>query len=159
MGAATEHDWIKEGLLIAGLQDWISLSEVHSSFLTNTGPRRPVHEVQQLTLSMIRELVSEGLCVLGTAAGSKRNPHLEPCRRTSFIVDVAGGCGGEFRSRLLHPRRALDSGRGDPALEPMTTAWLASHVEPTPVGAPLPASLPAKATHQPASACRPAPLA
>lgn len=59
MGAATEHDWIKDGLLIAGLQDWISLSEVHSSFLTNTGPRRQVHEVQQLTLSMIRELVSE----------------------------------------------------------------------------------------------------
>jgi hypothetical protein len=33
MDAAIEHDWVKEGLLIEGLRDWISLSNVHSSFL------------------------------------------------------------------------------------------------------------------------------
>ncbi|WP_173399786.1 hypothetical protein [Mycobacterium canetti] len=78
MDAATEHDWIKEGLLIEGLRDWIDLSEVHATFLTDTEPRRPVHEVQRLTLSMIRELVSEGLFVLGVPGGGRRNPRFEP---------------------------------------------------------------------------------
>lgn len=78
MDAAAEHDWVKEGLLIEGLQDWISLSNVHSSFMPETGPPRPAHEVQQLALSMIRELVSEGLFVLGSAAGTKRSPRLAP---------------------------------------------------------------------------------
>ncbi len=76
MDAATEHDWVKEGLLIEGLQDWSSLSNVHSSFMPESGPPRPTHEIQQLTLNMIRELVSEGLCVLGVPRG-RRNPHFE----------------------------------------------------------------------------------
>ncbi len=76
MDVAAAHDWIKEGLLIEGLRDWIDLSEIHSSFMWHTGPPRPAHEVQQLTLNMIRELVSEGLFVLGSAAGTKRNPRL-----------------------------------------------------------------------------------
>jgi hypothetical protein len=38
MDAATEHDWVKEGLLIEGLQDSLHLSEVHSSFMPDTGP-------------------------------------------------------------------------------------------------------------------------
>jgi hypothetical protein len=78
MDAATEHDWVKEGLLIEGLQDWVSLSNVHSSFMPDTGPPRPSHEVQQLTLSMIRELVGEGLFVLGVPVGLKRNPRFVP---------------------------------------------------------------------------------
>ncbi|MHA7650060.1 hypothetical protein ACX9NE_09980 [Mycobacterium sp. ML4] len=78
MDAAAEHDWVKEGLLIEGLQDWSSLSNVHSSFMPETGPPRPAHEVQQLTLNMIRELVSEGLFVLGVPAGPWRHPHFEP---------------------------------------------------------------------------------
>jgi hypothetical protein len=78
MDAATEHDWVKDGLLIEGLQDSISLSDVHASFLPKTGPPRPLHEVQHLTLSMIRELVGEGLFVLGTPAGPKRNPRFAP---------------------------------------------------------------------------------
>lgn len=78
MDAATEHDCVKEGLLIEGLQDWIHLSEVHSSFIRESGPQRPLHEVQQLTLSMIRELVSEGLFMLGTIEGPKRNPRFVP---------------------------------------------------------------------------------
>jgi hypothetical protein len=78
MDAATEHDWIKDNLLIEGLQDWISLSEVHSSFLPKTGSPRPLHELQQLTLNMIRELISEGLFELGSAAGTKRNPRFAP---------------------------------------------------------------------------------
>ena len=82
MDAAIEHDWVKEGLLIEGLQDWISLSNVHSSFLPETGPPRPLHEVQQLTSSMIRELVGEGLFVLGSAVGTYRHPRFAPgiCR-------------------------------------------------------------------------------
>jgi hypothetical protein len=78
MDAATEHDWVKEGLLIEGLRDWSSLSNVHSSFMPKTGPPRPPHEVQQLTLSMIRELVSEGLFVLGEIEGPKRKPRFVP---------------------------------------------------------------------------------
>lgn len=63
----SEHDDVKEGLLIEGLQDWIRLGEVHSTFLfDNHTPKRPVAEAQQLTLSMIRELVEEGLFDLGT---------------------------------------------------------------------------------------------
>jgi hypothetical protein len=78
MDAATEHDWVKEGLLIEGLQDSISLSNVHSSFIPETGPQRPPHEVQRLTLNMIRELVAEGLFEVGMIEGPKRNPHFVP---------------------------------------------------------------------------------
>lgn len=78
MDAATEHDWVKEGLLIEGLMDSLYLGEVHSSFIPETGPPRPPHEVQQLALSMIRELVSEGLFVLGKIEGPKRNPRFVP---------------------------------------------------------------------------------
>jgi len=64
--ATSEHDDVKEGLLIEGLQDWIRLGEVNTTFLfDNHTPKRPVAEAQQLTLSMIRELVSEDLFVLG----------------------------------------------------------------------------------------------
>ncbi|ETB30877.1 hypothetical protein MAHJHV54_27110 [Mycobacterium avium subsp. hominissuis] len=78
MNAAAEYDTVKEGLLIEGLQDWISLSNVHSSFLAPIGPARPLEKVQQLTLNMIRDLVSEGLFILGSAAGTKQTPHFEP---------------------------------------------------------------------------------
>ena len=77
MDAAEEHDWIKEGLLIEGLRDWSMLSNVHSCFLTATEPRRPIPEVQQLTLNMIRELVSEGLFDLGSIEGTNRHPYFE----------------------------------------------------------------------------------
>jgi hypothetical protein len=78
MDAVTEHDWVKEGLLIEGLRDSLHLSEVHASFFSRTSPPRPVHELQQLTLSMIRELVSEGLFVLGEIEGPKRKPCFVP---------------------------------------------------------------------------------
>jgi hypothetical protein len=71
---ASEHDQVRENLLIEGLRDWIYLSEVHSAFMSNTDPARPVHEVQELTLNMIRELVSDGLFVLGTPSPKKSNP-------------------------------------------------------------------------------------
>jgi hypothetical protein len=74
MDAATEHDWVKEGLLIEGLQDWIHFNEVHTLFLSYVGSQRPLSEVQQLTLSMVRELVGEGLFVLGVPVGLKRKP-------------------------------------------------------------------------------------
>ena len=64
--SASEHDDVKEGLLIEGLQDWIRLGEIHQEFLFDDDtPKRPVAEAQQLTLSMIRELVEEGLFDLG----------------------------------------------------------------------------------------------
>ncbi len=78
MDAAAAHDWAKEGLLIEGLRDWIHLSEIHSLFMWHTGPPRPAHEVQRLTLNMIRELVSEELFVLGVPAGPWRKPYFEP---------------------------------------------------------------------------------
>jgi hypothetical protein len=62
----SEHDDVKEGLLIEGLRDWIRLGEVHSTFLfDNHTPKRSVREAQELTLRMFRELVAEGLFVLG----------------------------------------------------------------------------------------------
>jgi hypothetical protein len=78
MDAATEHDWVKECLLIEGLRDSLYFGEVHSSFFSRTSLPRPVHELQQLTLAMIRELVSEGLFVLGVPVGLKRNPRFVP---------------------------------------------------------------------------------
>jgi hypothetical protein len=69
MDAATEHEWVKDNLLIEGLRDWIHLSELHQQFFPQSGAERPLHEVQQLTLNMIRELVSEGLFVLGPPPG------------------------------------------------------------------------------------------
>ncbi len=65
MDATTEHDLVKDNLLIEGLQDSIHLCEVHSSFMPEAGQSRPPHEVQRLTLNMIRELVGEGLVELG----------------------------------------------------------------------------------------------
>jgi hypothetical protein len=63
---ASEHDVVKERLLIEGLQDWIYLSWVHSKFeFNNDIPKRPVAEAQELTLRIIRELVDEGLFILG----------------------------------------------------------------------------------------------
>ena len=76
MDAAAEHDWVKEATLIEALRDWIQLGEVHRLFATSSPPR-PTHEVQRLTLAMIRELVCEGLCVLGVPAGPWRKPHFE----------------------------------------------------------------------------------
>jgi hypothetical protein len=73
----TEHDWVMENLLIEGLQDWIHLSEVHTAFMPEGDGARPLHEVQQLTLNMIRELVGEGLFVLGMPSG-RRNPRFIP---------------------------------------------------------------------------------
>jgi hypothetical protein len=61
-----DYDDVKEGLLIEGLQDWIYLSEIHSDFrFVRHAPKRSVAEAQQLTLRMIRELVDEGLFILG----------------------------------------------------------------------------------------------
>jgi hypothetical protein len=63
---ARDYDDVKEGLLIEGLQDWIHLSEIHSDFrFAHHVPKRSVAEAQQLTLRMIRELVDEGLFILG----------------------------------------------------------------------------------------------
>jgi hypothetical protein len=63
---ASDHDLVRENLLIEGLMDAISLGNVHTAFMyDNHRPKRPLHEAQALTLEMIRELVSEGLFALG----------------------------------------------------------------------------------------------
>jgi hypothetical protein len=59
------------------VEDWAEIrrlhrSEGHQQFLPEGDTERPVHEVQQLTLNMIRELVGEGLFLLGTSAGVRR---------------------------------------------------------------------------------------
>jgi hypothetical protein len=64
--STSEHDDVKEGLLIEGLRDWIRLGEIHQEFLFDDDtPKRPVAEAQELTLNMIRELVDEGLFDVG----------------------------------------------------------------------------------------------
>jgi hypothetical protein len=62
----SEHDRVKDNLLVEGLQDWIRLGEVHTAFrFDDHASKRSVAEAQRLTLSMIRELVDEGLFDLG----------------------------------------------------------------------------------------------
>jgi len=64
--SAPDYEDVKERLLIEGLQDWIHLSEIHQAFAFEFHrPKRPVTEAQQLTLKMIRELVEDGLFILG----------------------------------------------------------------------------------------------
>jgi hypothetical protein len=63
---ARDYDDVKEGLLIEGLQDWIYLSWIHAGFeFNNHIATRSVAEAQELTLKIIRELVDEGLFILG----------------------------------------------------------------------------------------------
>jgi hypothetical protein len=63
---ASDFDQVRENLIIEGLMDAISLGNVHTAFMyDNYSPKRPLHEAQVLTLDMIRELVREGLFVLG----------------------------------------------------------------------------------------------
>src|SRR3954453_3402722 len=63
---ARDYDDVKEGLLIEGLQDWIYLSWIHAGFeFNNQIATRSVAEAQELTLKIIRELVDEGLFILG----------------------------------------------------------------------------------------------
>ena len=72
---ASEHDRVRENLLIEGLADAISVGEVHTAFMyEDRTPKRPLHEAQELTLKMIRELVSEGLFVLGVPSSDKDDP-------------------------------------------------------------------------------------
>ena|SRR5436190_14710147 len=62
----SDRDRVQENLLIEGLMDAISLGEVHGAFFGQDAAHAPpVPEVQKQTLAMIRELVSEGLFVLG----------------------------------------------------------------------------------------------
>ncbi|MDT5101100.1 MAG: hypothetical protein QOC76_4837 [Mycobacterium sp.] len=63
---ARDCDDVKEGLLMEGLQDWIYLSWIHAGFeFDHYTPKHSVAEAQKLTLRMIRELVDEGLFILG----------------------------------------------------------------------------------------------
>jgi hypothetical protein len=63
---AAEHDWVRQNVLIEGLQDSVSLGEVHQGFLNYAGVGSSVQEVQKQTLVLVRELVSDGLADLGT---------------------------------------------------------------------------------------------
>lgn len=64
---AVPFEAVKENLLIEGLVDAISLGEIHGSFFgKDPASAPPVSEVQANTLAMVRELLSEGLFVLGT---------------------------------------------------------------------------------------------
>jgi hypothetical protein len=63
---ASDRDLVKVNLLIEGLQDYISLGEVHGDFFGHDAAHAPpIPQVQKQTLDMIRELVGEGLFVLG----------------------------------------------------------------------------------------------
>jgi hypothetical protein len=73
-----DYDDVRERLLLEGLRDWIHLSEIHARFkFDHHTTKRPDAEAQQLTLSMIRELVDEGLFVLGVP-GKKEASGFKP---------------------------------------------------------------------------------
>ena len=62
----SDHDLVKINLLIEGLQDYISVGEVHGDFFgQDAAIAPPILQVQRNTLDMIRELVSEGWFVFG----------------------------------------------------------------------------------------------
>jgi hypothetical protein len=66
---------VRERQLIGGLQGPVDVSEVHYSFLDYVSCARPnFPAVQKWTLGMIRELVSDGLFVLGLPSPSTANP-------------------------------------------------------------------------------------
>jgi hypothetical protein len=70
-------DWddVKENLILEGLRDWISFGWVHNQFLGQDPTQTPpVPQIQQRTLRMVRELVGEGLFVLGIPKPSKADP-------------------------------------------------------------------------------------
>jgi hypothetical protein len=73
---ARDYDDVRERLLIEGLQDWLHLSWVHGRFEHRT-PKRPAAVAQQLTLRTIRELVDEGLFIMGVP-DTKRPSGFEP---------------------------------------------------------------------------------
>jgi hypothetical protein len=58
----------RENILIEGIDDWVSLSGVHS-YVLQENRIAPPSEVQQKTLETIRALVSDGLVELGDLAG------------------------------------------------------------------------------------------
>ncbi len=61
-----EYQQVREHLLIEGLMDAVSLGEVHTAFMfEDHEPKRPLQEAQELTLTMIRDLVANGLFALG----------------------------------------------------------------------------------------------
>ena len=63
---ASDRDLVKVNLLIEGLQDYISLGEVHGDFFGQDAAHAPpIPQVQKQNLDMIRELVGDGLFVLG----------------------------------------------------------------------------------------------
>jgi hypothetical protein len=63
---ASDHDQVVENLLIEGLSDAISLGEVHGDFARRGNTETlPIRQVQELTLKTIRDLVHDGLFVLG----------------------------------------------------------------------------------------------
>jgi hypothetical protein len=59
---------VRENILIEGIDDWVSLSGVHS-YVLQEKRTAPPSEVQQKTLETIRALVSDGLVELGDLAG------------------------------------------------------------------------------------------
>lgn len=70
-------DWdeVKEGLILEGLMDLISLGWVHGRFFgPDSAQAPPPDHVQTMTLRMIRELVTEGLFVLGVPNTTKADP-------------------------------------------------------------------------------------
>jgi hypothetical protein len=64
-----DRDEVKELLLLEGLQDFVALWEVHEGFAgTDPAQAPPLNQVQDLTLNLIRDLVNDGLFVLGIPA-------------------------------------------------------------------------------------------
>jgi hypothetical protein len=113
----SEHDDVKEDLLIEGLRDWIRLGEPHATFLfDNHTPKRRAAEAQQLTLSMIRELVSEGLFVLGVPDKKAPDSSLGACRsmrqwpksrRDTWPTSMTAGAGPPARGYTSPKRGGL----------------------------------------------------
>lgn len=65
------YEQVKENLIVEGLRDWISLREVHGDLVAAEAPQTPLAKVQKQTLQLIRQLVGDGLFILGTPSPTK----------------------------------------------------------------------------------------
>ena len=54
----------RDNILIAGLDDWVPLSQIHGC-VTEANPSASLTDIRHQTLESIRSLVRDGLCELG----------------------------------------------------------------------------------------------
>lgn len=58
----------RDKVILWGQVDWIELERIHD-FVVQENPTAPLSVVQDKTLEVIRSVVSDGLCLIGSVAG------------------------------------------------------------------------------------------